>query len=678
MNARPRTLSMNHIRATSTVAAGLVLLAGVAGCKKPAAKPQVSRISSALTTCSTFTVTHNSYDGPEWWGTFTFRNDGPNTLQNYKVEFDVPAGSHCTAESSAVPPGATLTPLTGSNPPHTVTNHCTFTWTNVSALAPGASKTFNYSADTQSFSAAAAIVITDTLCQSAGDAVLLVVGNTSLTNSDTALVNRLQALGTSVTVVDDNVVQASNSNGKKLVVVSESADSVEVGGTFDSVAVPVIAMEPKIFDDMHMTGPQGWDTNMGTEPGTSVTIVNPQHPLAGGLSGTVAVASSTTTLNWGKPSGSMIGVATIPGLAGNKFGIFAYEKSATMVGATAPARRVGFFAHAEVPAIFTNAGGTLFAAAAEWALGRTGQDTLACAGLAAGAPCNDQNPITQGEQCVAGSCRGGSIQGGFLSCPDSLASQSCAQNLVQQAGAARKDSNPQIQADLPNIGRVIGIPAAVCGEAQSAITNGDMSWALVALSMVGEMRTSEAQACLTTIVNIPWPTSGTCIADEAGNPCVRILEQENVAMAQTKALEGFAFLRTASGDAVVLDKIANHPDDAVRARAVVAYLWNQQNSPAARSAVTARLGSAPTRWLDQFFRESTDTRASFNAKVANYVSLHPEVAQVDLPPSVDCTAHPTDPNCLPNDPPPPYDGGLPGRECPPGLVTNDQGQCVIP
>jgi hypothetical protein len=39
---------------------------------------------------ASFTVLENDYDGPQWWGTIKFRNEGPSTSSNFKVEFDVP------------------------------------------------------------------------------------------------------------------------------------------------------------------------------------------------------------------------------------------------------------------------------------------------------------------------------------------------------------------------------------------------------------------------------------------------------------------------------------------------------------------------------------------------------------------------------------------------------------
>jgi hypothetical protein len=125
-----------------------------------AASNVVARDNGSGATCSTFTVTKNVYDGLEWWGTITFRNEGPFNSYNYKVEFDVPAGAHCTADY--VPPGATLSPLTGSgSSAHTVSNHCVFTWSNASPVAPGGSKTFNYSTDVQNFKSASTVVVSD-------------------------------------------------------------------------------------------------------------------------------------------------------------------------------------------------------------------------------------------------------------------------------------------------------------------------------------------------------------------------------------------------------------------------------------------------------------------------------------------------------------------------------------
>ena len=62
----------------------------------------------SLTSSCSFTTTVNKYDGPNWWGTISFKNNGPSSANGYKVDFDVPSGAHCT--NDAVPSGATPEP----------------------------------------------------------------------------------------------------------------------------------------------------------------------------------------------------------------------------------------------------------------------------------------------------------------------------------------------------------------------------------------------------------------------------------------------------------------------------------------------------------------------------------------------------------------------------------------
>jgi hypothetical protein len=117
----------------------------------------------ATTTNCAFNVTQNVYAYASWWGTVSFKNEGSSFVTGYKVEFDVPAGASCTAD--ALPSGATLSPLTGSGTSaRTVSNHCIFTWPSAT-LAAGATKTFNYSTNSQSFTAASNVKAGAVSCQ---------------------------------------------------------------------------------------------------------------------------------------------------------------------------------------------------------------------------------------------------------------------------------------------------------------------------------------------------------------------------------------------------------------------------------------------------------------------------------------------------------------------------------
>jgi RHS repeat-associated protein len=234
---------------------------------------------------------------------------------------------------------------------------------------------------------------------------LLVVGDTSLSNpSDVALRDRLKAMNLPVSIVDDSASD-SNAQGKQVVVISESADSDTLGNKYKTVSTPVVCLEPKVFDNLGMTGPQGWDTNMGSISGqTALDIVNSEHPLAAGLSGRVTVTSASATVFWGVPGPAAFGIAVpVTGPPG-RYSIFGYEKGAAMINATAPARRVGWFAKADVPVVLTNSGWKLFEAAVQWASGKAGQDAALCVGKSEDADCSTGAHVCEQGLCKSGRC----------------------------------------------------------------------------------------------------------------------------------------------------------------------------------------------------------------------------------------------------------------------------------
>ena len=205
--------------------------------------------------------------------------------------------------------------------------------------------------------------------------VLLVVGSPTLSPGDTALRNRLQALGHTVTVVEDNLATAGSATGMALIVISESAETATgIGTVFTNVAVPLITSDSGLFAPLKMTGAT-LNTDYGTVAAQAqVTIVDATHPLAAGLSGTVTVVTSADSFDFGVPSAAAKKVATLAGQAG-RFSIFGYETGAAMVGLSAPARRVGWFAEDTAAAKLTANGDALFDAAVGWALAGTAGGT---------------------------------------------------------------------------------------------------------------------------------------------------------------------------------------------------------------------------------------------------------------------------------------------------------------
>lgn len=192
---------------------------------------------------------------------------------------------------------------------------------------------------------------------------------------DIAVVNRLEGQGFLVTVVDDNVSDTAQSDGKALVVISSTVGSGNVAAKFTDVVVPVINWEEAIFDDLKMTGDSGADPDHHGSTGglTQIDILNASHPLAAGLSGTVTVTSSPQTMSWGVSDANPTNAIVVAQVAGDptKWAIWAYDKGGTLFDGTAAAeRRVGFFFNAGSVNATTPDGFKLFDAALNWSLRR--------------------------------------------------------------------------------------------------------------------------------------------------------------------------------------------------------------------------------------------------------------------------------------------------------------------
>jgi hypothetical protein len=128
-----------------------------------------------------------------------------------------------------------------------------------------------------------------------------------------------------------------------------------------------------------MTAGQGGSSSGSVADQDTIAIIDDQHPLAAGKAvGSVKVTSAKTTLNWGAPSASAIKIATLVDQPA-KHAIFAYEAGAAMATGSAPARRVGWFARADLPPLLTADGWKLFEAAVLWGAGRNGQGGELCA-----------------------------------------------------------------------------------------------------------------------------------------------------------------------------------------------------------------------------------------------------------------------------------------------------------
>jgi hypothetical protein len=197
---------------------------------------------------------------------------------------------------------------------------------------------------------------------------LLVVGTTSpLAAGDSALKARLQAFGLGVTLKTASAAASGDASGKRLVVVSGTASASSVGTKFQKSTVPVVTCQSGSLGALKMTGGTS-GTDFGTQKTqTSVIILaSSSDPMTAGLKGTQKVAETTGTIGWGKPSSSAVKVARLT-TSTSKMATFRYEKGKSMVGLTAPARRVAVFLPSVSPSELTLAGQDLLDAALAWA-----------------------------------------------------------------------------------------------------------------------------------------------------------------------------------------------------------------------------------------------------------------------------------------------------------------------
>src|SRR5262249_39644939 len=131
---------------------------------------------------------------------------------------------------------------------------------------------------------------------------------------------------------------------------------------------------------------------------------------------------------------------------------------------------------------------------------------------------------------------------------------------LEWASGAPKQQDGLVRELLAGARENLDISRAFCDEAFRTQTEDDTR-ALIALALLGEMRSPNAEECLMRFVEQPLPDKGTVVEGE-------ILEQQSLAMLQAKAIVGLAYLRSPRADEFVLKMVAQHPSRIVRAEAI--------------------------------------------------------------------------------------------------------------
>jgi hypothetical protein len=200
-----------------------------------------------------------------------------------------------------------------------------------------------------------------------------------LSADDRVLSDRLAALGFIPRVIAAPAFMSSDATSSKLVVLSASIGTDDVGIRVRDLASPVLTMKPESLPSLRMTlSVPGVDFGMASGQ-TDVAVTLPGHPLAAGFTATTPASSAGTTFTWGNPAQAAVRVATIVGHP-SQAAVFGYEAGASMAGQTAPARRVSWLAGPTAAATLTDSGLALFDAAVRWAGGVASPTVSWCQG----------------------------------------------------------------------------------------------------------------------------------------------------------------------------------------------------------------------------------------------------------------------------------------------------------
>jgi hypothetical protein len=167
------------------------------------------------------------------------------------------------------------------------------------------------------------------------NAFLVVAVSTALTTMDTAVKTRLEGLGWTITLVDDDAAAPSTA-GYGLCVFAESCLTASLGTKYNHYGIPLVILDTSPVVNFDMSSNSGGNATAAT----AVTVLDATAPMANGKTGTVTVLASGCIGYMAAPFGA--GVDLVLSLSGNSAQVcgFTYEAGAALLNShTAEARR---------------------------------------------------------------------------------------------------------------------------------------------------------------------------------------------------------------------------------------------------------------------------------------------------------------------------------------------------
>ena len=203
-----------------------------------------------------------------------------------------------------------------------------------------------------------------------GNALLVVADKDNLTAADDIVKTQMQALGYLVLVGSDEEVGNNSPTGVDLVVVAGSVEEDIVMVDWSTSAVPTVVLEPDVFDNLGITTTVASTASNTTDPVTTLDIVESDHPIAYGASGTFEVFTEAHGMSFGAlGSGEGTVVARSEGA---RSVLFAYDNGDRLADGTTTnvGRKVGFFMGEESAVVANGDGMVLLQNAILWATNR--------------------------------------------------------------------------------------------------------------------------------------------------------------------------------------------------------------------------------------------------------------------------------------------------------------------
>lgn len=187
--------------------------------------------------------------------------------------------------------------------------------------------------------------------------------------SDEPYMEHLRDRGWNVTLVTDDRIRdvgRSAVSGYDLVLVSSSVFPSRIESRLRDAPEPIIVAEHSLFPAFGLTasGSSNWGF---TTASRKLNIVDPNHPIAAGLSGQIFVSTKAKPMNFGRAGSDAYVIAKAKD-SNSQDVIFAYDRGDRLAnGQVANGPRVAIYMNQKHPGFANRDGWALFDAAAEWA-----------------------------------------------------------------------------------------------------------------------------------------------------------------------------------------------------------------------------------------------------------------------------------------------------------------------